>query len=194
MRAYHFTSDTLRDGTPIPPIGVPLLYEGKLKLCEKGLHASRHPFDALRYAPGKVLHLVDCAGIEEEQEDKFVCSSRTILKTIDATQTVGHFARACALDVAHLWECPGIVREFLETGREDIRVAAKEAAWVSWWIPDKGTVWNNPSSAAMAAAWAAAGAAAWHTAWDAAWDANREEGRERQREAFLVLVTEEFNK
>jgi len=44
---FHFTSDKLRDGTPIPPIGEWLIYPKKPIICEQGLHASRHPYDAL---------------------------------------------------------------------------------------------------------------------------------------------------
>ncbi len=38
------------------------------------------------------------------------------------------FARWCALSVAHLWECPPIVREFLESGNESLRKEAHAAA------------------------------------------------------------------
>ena len=38
------------------------------------------------------------------------------------------FARWCALQVIHLWDCPEIVRLYLETGDESIRAAAWVAA------------------------------------------------------------------
>ena len=50
--AYHFVSNALRDGRPVPADGEVLRHEGKLELCNWGLHFSRHPFDALKYAPG----------------------------------------------------------------------------------------------------------------------------------------------
>ena len=62
VRAWHFVGDTLRDGSPIPADGVCLEYKGALRMCESGLHASRHPFDALQYAPGNALCLVECGG------------------------------------------------------------------------------------------------------------------------------------
>ena len=49
--AYHFTSDTLRDGRPIPPIGEWLEESDELKLCVKGLHASRTPFQGFGVYP-----------------------------------------------------------------------------------------------------------------------------------------------
>ena len=57
--AWHFTSDTLRDGSPIPAIGEKLIFDGKIKICKQGYHWSKEPFDALKYAPGNHLHLVE---------------------------------------------------------------------------------------------------------------------------------------
>jgi len=60
--AWHFVSDTLRDGRPVPADGVWLEHKGKLKMCVSGLHWSREPFDALQYAPGETLCLVEIGG------------------------------------------------------------------------------------------------------------------------------------
>ncbi len=64
IRAYHFVGDTLRDGRPVPLDGEWLVHEGPAVMCESGLHASRHPYDALRYAPGNVLCHGDCDEVE----------------------------------------------------------------------------------------------------------------------------------
>ena len=48
MKAYHFVGSTLRDGSPIPGDGEWLEHTGEVKICSSGLHASKHPFDALR--------------------------------------------------------------------------------------------------------------------------------------------------
>ena len=45
--AFHFTAATLRDGSPIPPVGAWLEHAGPLVLCESGLHASKRVLDAL---------------------------------------------------------------------------------------------------------------------------------------------------
>jgi hypothetical protein len=160
--AYHFCGETLRDGSPIPPDGEWLVHDGPVEICETGLHASKHPFDALRYAPGATLCLVECEGVVTEQEDKFVCRRRKIVKRLDATELLRKFARDCALSVIHLWDPPPVVRQYLETGDESLRDAAWDAAW----------------DAARDAAWAAARDAAWAAAWDAAWDAARAAARD----------------
>lgn len=87
MLAYHFTGETLRDRRPIPEIGDWLEHSGPVVPCRSGLHASEHPFDALIFAPGKFLHLVELEGdlaSHGDPVDKW-CGRRRILKTIDAT-------------------------------------------------------------------------------------------------------------
>lgn len=65
--AYHFVSDTLRDGRPIPADGEWLEHAGPIRICETGLHASRHVADALRYANAraslKSTTTKSCAGV-----------------------------------------------------------------------------------------------------------------------------------
>ena len=75
------------------------------------------------------------------------------------------FARWCALSVAHLWDMPAVVKEYLETDDESLREAASEAAWAA----ASEAAW----AAADAASCAAARAAAWAAASDAAWAAAR---------------------
>jgi hypothetical protein len=175
--AYHFVGEKLRDGRPIPPDGEWLVHEGEMVICESGLHASKHPLDALNYAPGGTLCLVECEDIGEEHNDKFVCRCRKIVKRIDATELLWKASREFALSVIHLWDAPQVVRDFLATGDESLRAAALDAA----------------RDAARDAAWDAAWAAAWDAAWDAAravaraaasWDAARAE--------FNLLVDEAF--
>ena len=192
MRAYHFVGDTLRDGNPIPADGVPLVFDGPVEICQTGLHYSLHPFDALQYAPGSTLCLVEVDDIVAAQDDKGVCRQRTIVKRIDATQLLHAFARRCALDVIHLWDAPPVVREYLETGNESLRGAAwaaargaaRDAARGAAWAAARGAAWD----AARGAAWNAAGAAAGAAAWDAAWDA----ARGVQKTRFAEMVEEVF--
>ena len=164
--AYHFVGATLHDGNPVPADGEWLIHDGPIKICESGLHASKHPFDALQYAPGSMLCLVECEDIVAEQDDKFVCRRRRIVQRFDATETLRAFARWSALQVIHLWGAPAVVREYLETGDESKRVAAGQAA----------------REAARAAAWEAAREAAWAAAGDA------------QRAKFAEMVDAEFAK
>jgi len=125
--AYHFVGATLRDGRAIPPDGEWLVHDGPVVMCESGLHASRDPFDALTYAPGETLCIVECEDVVREDVDKLVCRRRRIIKRAGATTMLREFARAQALDVAHLWDCPPVVRQYLETGDESLMAAARAA-------------------------------------------------------------------
>jgi hypothetical protein len=151
---------------------------GELALCEHGLHASVRPIDALSHAPGPIVYRVKLHGEILQGDDKACAKARTyVAGGIDASEELRSFARWCALQVVHLWDCPPIVKQYLETGDESIRAAARDAAW----------------DAAMAAAWAATRDAAWDAAWAAAraaaWDAAMAAARDAARDANI----EEFN-
>ena len=152
IRAWHFVGDTLRDGRPVPADGVKLFHLGKPVLCQSGLHASVDAFDALQFAPGQTLCLVECGGLGQRQSDKLVCTERTIIVRMDAEPLLRYFACMQALSCAHLWTPEQVVCDYLMTGDESIRAAA----------------WDAASAAASAAARAAARAAAWDAAWVAA--------------------------
>src|ERR1035437_7793860 len=176
---YHFTGTKLRDGRPVPAIGEWLTYEGKVKMCESGLHASADPFDALQYAPGALLHKVVLKSIVEKKDDKVVARSRKIIVTINVTELLRRFARLQALGVIHLWDAPTVVKEYLTTGDENLRAAARDAAWAAEaaaraaardaaWVAEAAAR-DAARAAARAAAWVAARAVAWVAARDAAW-------------------------
>jgi hypothetical protein len=161
--AWHFLNAdwTTSSGNILVKVGEPLIHVGDLVPCRSGLHASARAIDALSFARGPVVTLVECDGEFVDHgtpADKFICRKRTALWGYDSTDELWTFARLAALETLHLWpDAPAVVREFLETGDEDLRAAARAAAW----------------AAARAAAWAAARAAAWDAAWDAARDAAR---------------------
>ena len=180
--AYHFTANTLRDGRAIPPVGEWLEYDGEIEICKSGLHFSKDPFDALQYAPGNLLHLVEVDEIEHEHDDKGVCRRRRIIATIDAESLLREFARWCVLQLLDLWDAPTVVREYLETGDETKRDAAWSAAWSDAWA----------KAAARSAAKAAAWDAAWEAARGAAWEAARSAAREAQRTEFRRRVEAAF--
>ena len=154
--AYHFTGPLLRDGSSIPPIGHALVFNGEIEICERGYHWSRTPWQALQYAPGNLLHLVRVGGTVIEQSDKGVSSERTIVATIDAEPLMRRFAADQALSVAHLWNMPDVVRDYLTTLQPDMRTAARAAARDAAWA----AAWDAAVDAARAAARAAAVAAA----------------------------------
>ena len=164
--AWHFVGETLRDGQPIPDDGVWLEHTEPLRICESGLHASRRLIDALSYAPGSTICRVRLEGIGEEERDKLVCKRRKILWRIDGEKILGAFARSQALSVIHLWDAPGVVKDYLETGDETLRSAARSAASSAAW----------PAEYAARSAEYAAWSAAWYAA-DVAWSAARSAAR-----------------
>ena len=172
IRGYHFVGRTLRDGRPVPADGEWLEHVGPLEMCQSGLHGCQHPFDALSYAPGATLCLVDLDGEMIEQDDKIVARRRRIVQRMDATMLLWDAARASARDVLHLWPAPEVVRQYLATGDESLRTRAG------------------------AATRAAARDASWDAARDAAWDAARDAARDAawaaQRDRFAVMVTAAF--
>lgn len=129
--AWHFVGDRLRDGSRIPKDGVTLHYPGPIIPCQSGLHASKHPFDALRYAPGPTLCLVRCGGTIVERSDKLACSERTILARMDATEMLRYYARMQALSVVHLWDASDAALDWLMTCEPSARSAARSAAWAA---------------------------------------------------------------
>jgi hypothetical protein len=176
-RYYHFIAATLRDGSPIPPIGAWLTVTGEIIPCENGLHASAHPFNALQFSPGNLLHLVELDGeIIPHNNDKVAARSRKIIATIDAEKLLREFARKCALSVIHLWDAPDVVKRYLETGDESLRAAAQAAA----------------QTAAQTAAQAAARVAAQTAAWAAAQTAARDAAWENYRQMFAEMVNATF--
>ena len=165
---YHFVGKTLRDGRPIPADGEWLVHVGPVRICISGLHYSHEPYDALKWAPGNTLCLVEIEGVIDTQNDKGVCRRRKIIARIDAGPIQWYFARMQALSVVHLYPngTDDVVFDYLMTGNEALRNAARDAA--------------------RDAAWAARDAAG-YAAWEAAWEAG-----EAGRAEFNALIYAEF--
>ncbi len=166
-------------------VGKTYSHDGPIEICSSGLHASRRIIDALRYAPGPILCRVEVWGDVQSHADKVCAWHRRVIAMADATETLRAFARLCALDVAHLWDMPDIVRRYLETGDESIRAAARaaarDAAWAAAWAAARVAAWD----AAWDAAWAAAWDASWAAARAAAWAAARVAARVAARDAAV---------
>ena len=165
--AWHFVEDTLRDGRPVPPDGEWLVHRGAVAMCRSGLHFSRHPFDALKYAPGAMLCRVEVDDIVDEDENKGVARRRRIIARRDLTRELRLFACDCAERVLHLvWPdslmaCLWVIdaaRRFVDGNcdRDELAAAAVAAAYAA------------TSAAASAATYAAASAATYAAAASAA--------------------------
>ena len=160
------------DGRIIEP-GVTHKVKCSPVLCEQGLHASKNALDALQYAPGPWVALCTLGGEVVHGDDKSVATERTYLWVANAEPVMREFARWAALQVCHLWDCPPVVKRYLETGNEAIRDAARGAAWGAARGAARDAARGAAWDAAWGAAWGAARGAAWGAAWDAAWDAAR---------------------
>ncbi len=174
--AWHFTGPALRDGRPIPAIGEPLVHSGGIIPCKAGLHASIDPFDALRFAPGPMLHRVECSGqIIKHGGDKIVCRQRTIVASIDATALLRRFACDQAIEALRIAAItpPQIVTDYLRTADESIR----DAAWAATWAAARDAAWDAARDVVRAAVWDAARGDAWDAARAAAWAAARGDAR-----------------
>jgi len=210
VNAWHFVGKTLRDGRPIPRDGEWLVYTGEATICKSGLHASHRPAHALEYAPGAVLCRVECDDIITEHSDKFVCRRRRIVQRADITQTLYYYARMQALSVIHLYDTPAdAVLDYLATGDESIRAAARDAAWAAAWASARAAArdaaWAAARAAARDAAWAAARAAArgtaraaardtaWASAWAAAWASARAAARDAAWAAAWAAAQRDFD-
>lgn len=201
FNSYHFTGETLRDGQPVPAIGETLRHDGEIVWCESGLYASPTAWGALQCARGPHLHRVWCEEIERRDSTKFVCRSRTIVASIDATDLLRDFARRCALDVIHLWDAPEVVRRYLETGDKKLRAAAREAvaARDAARYPAKDAAWYPARDAALYAvaarnaAWASASTAARASAWASAWASASDSARASARAAAQADQSARFN-
>ena len=174
---WHFlyAGSRLRTGEEAPEDGVWLTTD-KARICESGLHGSKHPFDALKYAPGPLLCLCEFGEIKGDHGDKFVSRSRRIIARMDATEMLMYFARMQALSVVHAFAAPDVVLDYLMTGKD------RSAAWSA----AEAAAWSAEWSVARAAAWSAVRSAAWSAVEAAAWSAAREE--------FAGLVYECFER
>lgn len=144
LTGYHFTGDRLRNGDPIPPVGVWLHFDGPIVPCKSGLHISEHPFDALQYAPGDILHKVKLRGnltCNGAPINKWAGRERMIIRSINTNKMLRDFARWNAMNVIHLWDAPKTVIDYLETGEEKLRVAAWDADWDTAWADAWASAW-----------------------------------------------------
>ena len=157
-------------------------------LCESGLHASVRLIDALQYATSDVVWRVQLGGTIVHGNDKCAATERKYIHRIDIEAELFQFSRWSALQVIHLWDAPAVVREFLETGNDALRAAARDAARAAPWDSARASAWDAARDAARAAARDAARAAAWDSARAAAWNAARAAARDAQNIELERLV------
>ena len=192
--AWHFTDgNKLRDGTPLPAVGEWLEYEGEVRICRSGYHYSLLPSDALLYAPGDTLHLVECDDIVETHKDKGVCRRRRIIASMDAEEMLGYYARMQALSVVmNAPEMSDVVYDWVFTGDESLRSAVDSAARSAVYSAVDSAARSAVYSAVYSAAYSAARYAAYYAAYSAARSAARSAVYSAADSAFNELVYECF--
>jgi len=157
MKAYWFS----KDGRPmqgrshiIYMVGNSYTEGGIIIPCENGLHASVDPFDALVYSfYPSTLDIVELDGTivgHGTPVNKYAASQRRHLDRIPVPPLLKEFARWCALQVIHLWECPDIVKRYLETGDDSLANAAEALTGIIWQALEDAGNWV-PSLAAKSA-------------------------------------------
>ena len=96
MKSFYFSNKDRKlgygDGRRIV-VGESHSVDGKPKACNHGLHASVKVIDALTYAPGSILYLVDVSGDLDQSDDTISGKKRTYLAEFDATQILRTFAK-----------------------------------------------------------------------------------------------------
>jgi hypothetical protein len=97
-------------------VGITHKVKGELKLCKKGLHASKNILDALNFAPSSYIWRVELSGEIIEDDNKLCASERKYLWGFSASKVLEEFSRWCALEVVHLWKAPEVVIKYLKTG------------------------------------------------------------------------------
>ena len=190
-RAYYFAPDDNKlrfgDGREIV-VGDTHTVGVKPKVCMAGLHASLRPIDALKYAPGNQLYIVEVGGVVDIGEDKIAGETRKyVCKVPNIEWLLRKFAREVALEVV-LREIPNInpiVIEWLKTGDESLRSAAESAA--------RSAARSAAESAAESAASSAASSAAWNAAWSAAGNAARSAAESAHNDKLTIMIEEEVN-
>ena len=192
--AWHFTDgNKLRDGTPLPAVGEWLEYEGEVRICGSGYHYSLLPSDALLYAPGDTLHLVECDDIVKTHDDKGVCRRRRIIASMDAEEMLRYYARMQALSVVmNAPEMSDVVYDWVFTGDESLRSAARSAAYSAAYSAADSAARSAVYSAVYSAAYSAARYAAYSAAYSAADSAARSAVYSAADSAFNELVYECF--
>ena len=132
-RAYWHFAKIDAEGRPVMRDGA-LIKSGKkyvtgeAELCVTGYHGCVRVIDALQYAPGPWVSKRVITGGVVIGDDKLCGTECVHSGGIDTTEVLRKFARMCALDVIDKWNAPEVVVQYLKTGDESIRDAARAAA------------------------------------------------------------------
>jgi hypothetical protein len=128
------------------------------------LEAFARIIDALARSRGTFLHRVQMDGLVSNADNRLLAHKRTVVWSGDVADVLRACARHWARDITWLWDAPPVVREYLETGQEELRAAAEKItgaahskAALRLYGPDKDKAPDAEIAAehAINAAWAA---------------------------------------
>lgn len=224
MKAYHFLREDmtgLYGNEPPWKVGERRSVEGGLCLCDWGYHYGLTPSDALIYAPGPILCLVEVSEVGPKGKIKSCSRSRKLLRAVNATTVLHEVGCDIAEDILPLFEehstgdkGPRIVLEtkrqwlagkasdlelaaarvlMLASREEKTGLAAHDAAWAASWASGLA-----PSIAVIALAVRATALATPTTmggaacaAWDTVWAATEAKYRGWQNMKLMALLENE---
>jgi hypothetical protein len=203
MKAFYFATQErkLRYGDDRPiVVGETHTVDCNPIPCEQGLHASKRLIDALRYAPGAVLYLVELSGEIVETDDKACATERKYLAEFDLSDVLFKFSCACALVNIELIKPYtkdfDLILEFLKNPvkeNADAAAYAARAAHAATYAADAAHAAAYAADAAAHAAAHAAARAAACAAADAAADAATYAAADAARAAAYAATCENQN-
>ena len=137
MRYFYFSKDDKKlcyDDNRVIKAGITHKVGGEHGLCGHGLHASKNIIDALRYAPGNHLWIVELSGEVVHCRDKSYATERKYICGANIEKILNKFAREQALVNIKLIKphCTNenydLVVKWLETGDETLRCTVRDIA------------------------------------------------------------------
>ena len=197
---WHFAQDSRKLGYEdgrLVVVGETLKVAPPVKLCKRGLHASKNILDALSYAPGAYLCAVELSGEVIHGDDKSVATERTVIAAADATNLLFRFSIDCAARAMQAagwehedsWNALSIREAHMQGLATDGDLSAAEsAAWSAAESAAESAARSAARSAAESAAWSAAESAARSATWSAARSAEKQaQSVELTRRAMKLL-------
>ena len=136
--------------------------DGKIVLCEKGLHASKTIYDAFSYVQGSVLAKVETKGKHDDDKNKSAYSDMRIIEAYkwtkkDSVSLAIFSAELCLKEFEKLYPDDDRPRKAIDAARA---VLAHDTA------KNRSAAWSAAESAGSAAE-----SATWSATWSAAWSA-----------------------
>ena len=145
FRCWHFARNDMKlgygDNRDIMP-GEVLSVDCKPVLCRSGLHGSIDIMDALNYAQGHIICLVDIWGEVQQEDDKLCGTHREVIQMWDGEDILRYFAWWCALQSRSSW----CVAMTVYAGMD----AAESAVYAARYAARSADLWDAAWSAGAA--------------------------------------------